>query len=220
MSLSDGAKQYTPPVYQNNPTLQNFKQTEEGFGFSNFRIQSQPTLDIPTKSFTEYLDERSNHLTFQTHHQDYHLTEPNQVTDDYVYWDIIKNFQERNPLIDSFFSRRNLNHLQNLLIQMIHHKSNGQYMISRQSDPELLTIMRSIYIKTATNPHSQGKQLRNEICKLNKNVLDWAVPRIFGNIQQYIGYARDRENKIIPQSYPQYTSSAGTKINHGFDHFI
>ena len=208
-----------PPVYQNNPVLQKFQQNDEGFGFSNFRNQSEST-QIPSKSYQEYQNERNDNLTFIKHHSDYKLTENHEVPNDYVYWDIIKNFQERNPLIDVFFSKKNLDHLQNLLIQMVNYQSQTKYQISRQNDFELLTIMRSIYIKTPTNPHCRDDEFRNAICQLNKNVLEWAVPRIISNIQQYVGFIKDRESTIQPQSYPQSTSSIGMKITRGFDQFI
>lgn len=100
---------------------------------------------------------------------------------------------------------------------MVDTQSNGMYKISRQSDPELLTVMRSIYIKTPTNPYSTGHDFKRDICTLNKNVLDWVVPRLLVNIQQYLGYVRDQGNNIRPIDRPECMSGAGMRINRGFD---
>jgi hypothetical protein len=221
----------SPPVYKDNPVMEGFKQPGDGFGLSNFRVEealpdsiNRTNRDFQfeiTRQWTNPIAEqaynRHSNFLFREHYGDYDLIEQEEVSDDYIYWDIIKNFQERNPLIDFFFSRKNLNHLQNLLIQMVWHQSDRQYKLTRQKDYELLTIMRSIYIQTPTNPYAQGDAFKQEVCKLNKNVLDWAVPRILVNVQGYLGYVRDQGNTVMPPERAQFMSSTGTRVNRGFD---
>jgi len=209
----------------------NFEQSSNGFGFSNFRTQAPipPSIGRNTSDFqledtaqytnpiANYEYHRHSNFLFNDHYGDYKIIDQKQESPDYIYLDIIKNVQERNPLIDFYFSKRNLDHVQNLIISMIHAKTQGAYKISRQSDNELLTIMRSIYITTPTNPFATGRDFRAEVCKLNKNVLDWVIPRLLVNIQQYLGYVRDQGNNVYPIEHPQFLSSAGNRINRGFD---
>lgn len=211
--------------------MDQFRQSTNGYGFSNFRREqllpntiSRSSTDFQlenvsqyTNPIEEYSTARHSNFLFREHYGDYQLIDQLNVPSDYVYLDIIKTFQERNPLIDFFFSKRNLDHLQQLLIQMVKFQSQGQYQISRQSDPELLIVMRSIYISTPNNPYATGQAFREEICKLNKNVLDWVVPRLLINIQQYLGYVRDQGNNIYPLVRPEFMSSAGMRVNKGFD---
>ena len=219
------------PEYQNNPLLEQFSQADTGFGFSNFRIESTlpETINRTSSDFqledvqqytnpiSEYEYARHANFLFREHYGDYNMIDEQKVPDDYIYLDIIKTFQERNPLLDFFFCKKNLDHIQRLIIKMIEHQSGGSYKISRQCDSELLTIMRSIYIQTPTNPYTWGNDFKGEICKLNKNVLDWAVPHLIVNIQQYLGYVRDQGSNTYPPAQPEFMSSAGQRINRGFD---
>jgi len=216
--------------YRENPSVMGFQQPDNGFGVSNFRQPTnQETISrASTDSQLEVVHQFSNPISefearrhanflFSEHYKDYKLIDQQEVPSDYVYWDIIKTFQERNPLMDFFFSKKNLDHLQNLITKMILHRSDGVYNISRQSDPELLTVMRSIYIKTPTNPYAYGHAFRKDICTLNKNVLDWVVPRILIHIQQYLGYVRDQGKAYQPMKQPEFMSSTGNRTNRGFD---
>lgn len=220
-----------PIDYQNNPRLHNFTQSSNGFGFSNVRIEEKipTTINRVTTDFqleqthqytnpiSEYEARRHSNFLFSEHYKDYKLLDQQEVGNNYTYWDILKTLQERNPLMDFFFSKKNLDHLQNLVIQMVNFQSGGLYQITRQSDNELLVVMRSIYIKTPTNPYSSGKDFKRDICTLNKNVLDWVVPRILVNVQQYLGYVRDQGNNIRPLPNPECMSGAGNRVNRGFD---
>jgi hypothetical protein len=216
--------------YRNNSIINQFQQPGDGFGISNFRNQTiPPTIARTTTDFqlenvqqytnpiTEYEARRHCNFLFSEHYKDYNIIDQQNVPDNYVYWDIIKTFQERNPMMDCFFSKKNLDHIQHLLIEMIRYQSGGQYQISRQNDDELLTVMRSIYIKTPTNPYSTGADFKRDICTLNKNVLDWVVPRVIVNIQQYLGYVRDQGNNLRTIDRPEFMSNCGNRINRGFD---
>lgn len=211
--------------------FEHFAQPNTGFGVSNFRVDeslpetiNRTTTDFQLENVHQYTNpiagfeyNRHANFLFREHYGDYKMIDQQPVPDDYIYLDIIKNFQERNPLMDFFFSKKNLDHIQHLIIKMVKHQSSGEYEISRQSDGELLTVMRSIYISTPNNPYTQGVEFKAEICKLNKNVLDWVVPHLLVNIQQYLGYVRDQGNTVYPQARPEFMSSAGTRINKGFD---
>lgn len=103
--------------YQNNPLITNFMQSENGFGLSNFRVDQQvsPTINRATTDFqledvhqytnpiSEYEARRHSNFLFSEHYKDYKLIDQQDVQSDYIYWDIIKTFQERNPLMDFFF---------------------------------------------------------------------------------------------------------------------
>jgi hypothetical protein len=217
--------------YHNLPVLEHFSQSDNGFGLSNFRTDTKipSTINRATTDFqlenvhqytnpiSEYEARRHSNFLFSEHYKDYKLIDQKEVPDDYIYWDIIKTFQERNPLMDFFFSKKNLDHLQNLVIKMIEFQSNGLYKISRQSDAELLVVMRSIYIKTPTNPYADAEAFKRDICTLNKNVLDWVVPKIIVKIQQHLGYNRDQGNNYRPIDRPEWMSGAGNRVNRGFD---
>lgn len=220
------------PVYHNNREFDNFNQPKSGFGFSNFRIESEIPPDIlrsvsndnnfekMRNPAEEAFYERNSNFFFRQRYPDFKLideTPAKEVPEDYIYLDIIQTLQERNPVLDYYFSKKNLDHMQNLVQRLVYEKSDGAYRISRQSDTELLTVMRSIYLTTPLNHWATGPAFKEEIAKLNKNVLDWVIPRLLVNIQQYLGFRRDQSDNILPIDRPAFNSSAGTKLYRGFD---
>ena len=62
-----------------------------------------------------------------------------------------KTIIQQNPLSLVFFSKANIDYLQQRIQQIVHEKSNGEYNIGRQSDTELEIIMRSIYLQFAVH---------------------------------------------------------------------
>src|SRR5258706_16341263 len=105
------------PIQEND-----FKQPETGFGLSNFRIE--PTLpetinrmstdfqleDVQQYSnpIAEYEYQRHANFLFREHYNDYRLIDEEKVPQNHIYLDSIKSIQERNPLMDFFFSKKNL----------------------------------------------------------------------------------------------------------------
>lgn len=215
--------------YQNNPVFEKFTQNDNGFGFSNFRTPntipevinrsaSDLTIDIEQASnpLGQQQYDRHADFLFTQKYPDHQTFEQQKLSPDYIYLDVIKTIQERNPLIDAFFSKRNIDHIQMLIIDMINFQSQGKYKISPQRESELLTIMRGVYLQTQSNHLATGKEFHNQLCTLNKNVLDFCVPQILVSIQGYLGYARDQGSNINPMPRPEFLSNAGNKINSGF----
>lgn len=210
-----------------------FQQPEDGFGFSNFRNENPLPESVVTSSTATYDQfapetlaenplaileyKRHANFIFTEHYPDYQLTDSKQKPPDYVHWNIIKSIQGKNPVLLSFFSQKNVDYLQKLIVYMIYHQSNGAYKISPQREQELLVIMRAIYLQTPFDPYGDKAHLRKEICRLNKNVLDACVPEILVNIQQYLGFIRDHGNTVNPPVRPINMNTAGTRINQGFD---
>ena len=126
--------------------------------------------------------------------------------------DVMKNI-EINPVSNLFFSQRNVDHIQMLMIQQVCQRSGGKFNISKQDQNELLIIMRSIYLQYAKHlPHHVNEQ----VAELNKQVIYDTVPRLLVNIEQHLGYMRDHGRVPMPMARGQHISSAGTKTTKGF----
>jgi hypothetical protein len=78
-------------------------------------------------------------------------------------------------LTQLFFSRINMDRIQNQIRYKVYLVSNGEYTIDRQSDTELEIVMRSIYLQYSQNLNCR---LAEQVDNLNKLCVDWAVPRI------------------------------------------
>jgi hypothetical protein len=120
---------------------------------------------------------------------------------------------DSNDVQQMFFSDNNIDHLQQLIANHVYQQSNGKYRIGKQDDLQLKIIMKSIYLQYAKNlPHHITEQVR----ELNSHVLDYAVPTILTNIEQYVKYKNDVSTLPTPIELPQSVSRAGMRTNSNY----
>lgn len=103
-----------------------------------------------------------------------------------------------------FFSGRNICHLQNGIREGVYNKSNGQYVISNQDEDTLKIIMRSIFLQYSAN---QTTNIKEQVFNLNKMVLDYCVPQVYGEAQGYKKYIVDASTMYTPIAPPIMTSN-------------
>ena len=128
----------------------------------------------------------------------------------------LRNLQTKSILSQAFFSNRNIQIVQNAIRYQVWIQSNKKHQISNQSETEIQIVMRSIYLQYARN---LPDKIRQQIEELNTKVVNYCVPIIMSNIQQYRQYRNDVSSLPVPQAHPQQVSSAGSKTlqpNIGF----
>ncbi len=118
----------------------------------------------------------------------------------------INHLHTPTSLTEAYFSRENVDTIQNEIIKRIYNQTN--YVISRQSDTNLQIIMRSIYLQYGKNLPCQIKE---QVLELNEEVYKECLRIIIPNIQQTIGYRNDLSK--LPQTMERAIniSSKGTK---------
>lgn len=116
------------------------------------------------------------------------------------------NFSNNN-LSKLYFCQSNIDLLQESIIEGVFKVTNG-IKISRQSEDELLIIMRSIYLQHSKNQHNN---IQCQIHELNKLVLDYCIPNIHSSIKQYNGYINDITKDHTVMDKPQSVSIKGEK---------
>jgi len=107
-------------------------------------------------------------------------------------------------LSNIFFSGRNICDLQQGIREGVYRKSNGQYIISNQDEDTLKIIMRSIFLQYASNLPTNIKE---QVAALNKMVLDYCVPQVYGEAQGYQKYIQDASTMYTPIAPPIMTSN-------------
>ena len=130
--------------------------------------------NIPAKPF--YLTNEDNNLKYY---------KKNSLT----------GIQTNSILSDTFFSKENIEQLQNMLRYNVYIQSNKKHIISKQSDTQLQIIMRSIYLQNAKN---LDNNITSQIEELNKLVLDYCVPNVLIQVQQYISYKKSVSTIPVP----------------------
>jgi hypothetical protein len=116
--------------------------------------------------------------------------------------------QETSQLNQLFFSKKNMDNIQNMIRYNVYLKSENKFIIDKQSDIELEIIMRSIYLQYSPN---LPNQITEQIRYLNKLVCDWSVEQIIPEVQQYIGYMKEIEYMPVPIDLPLNLSSKGSR---------
>ena len=114
-----------------------------------------------------------------------------------------------NDLNSLFFSDVNVQALQQGIRYTVYTKT--QRTIDKQSERELRVIMRSIYLQYGRNMPSN---IVSQVKELNKRVLDYVVPKIIVELNQYRTYLQDASALPIPMDRGQNTSTTGTKFLH------
>lgn len=124
-----------------------------------------------------------------------------------VYENIINSLRiQMTPLNREFFSRRNVDRIQSDLRRCIQKKL--KITMSRQSDDQLLVIMRGLYMQHADpSPDS----VRDELIRLNAIVVAECAPMVASGIKQRLAYLEDASRLPPPLERAQNTSVKGTR---------
>jgi hypothetical protein len=120
----------------------------------------------------------------------------------------LKGIQTESLLSRTFFSDKNIDIIQNSIRYNVYNLSNSQYIIARQSDIQLQIIMRSLYLQFSKNLNTG---IREQVQELNNMVVNYCVPRILSEIQQYIVYKSDVSKLPEPIDRSLNLSVKGTK---------
>lgn len=120
----------------------------------------------------------------------------------------LQHIQTVSPLSNLFFSRYNINRVQNELRYRVWLQSGKKYVIGRQSDIELEIVMRATYLQFSLN---QNEKFEEQVNYLNKLVLDYCVPNVLSEVEQYLGYLDNVQKLPNPLPLPENLSSSGTK---------
>ncbi len=123
--------------------------------------------------------------------------------------DALRGNWEVTPLAKAFFSRSNVQTLQNLIRKQVYDKSGPKkYVIDDQSVDELTIIMRTMYLQYAQNlPYD----IPGQVGRLNELCANWAVPHIMSTIDHYNYYLNDISHMPVPLARSVHLSSAGTR---------
>ena len=108
---------------------------------------------------------------------------------------------ESNVLAQVFFSKENIQIIQNGLRAGVYEISNKQYIIAPQNIDALKMIMRSIYLQYAE--HYENK-ITAQVERLNKLVLDYAIPSVYNEAVGYEKYLQDQSTLVVPLELPRH----------------
>ncbi len=106
---------------------------------------------------------------------------------------------DETPLSKTYFSKENMQIIQNGIRTGVYQKSNKQYIVAPQECDTLKIIMRSVFLQHAAN---QSHNISGQIEQLNKIVLDYCIFNVYSEAQSYIKYLRDVSTLAVPIAMP------------------
>jgi hypothetical protein len=108
---------------------------------------------------------------------------------------------EDNMLEKVFFSSGNIQILQNGLRAGVYNMSKDKKIIlPPQNIDHLKIIMRSMYLQYAEHRHDTS--VTKQVEDLNKIVLDYVVPMLYGEAMGYMKYLEDQSTLVRPLALP------------------
>lgn len=116
------------------------------------------------------------------------------------YREALNGTWEDNILAQVFFSKENIQIVQNGLRAGVYAMSNNQYVIAPQNSDTLKVIMRSIYLQYAEH---YADKITKQVERLNKLVLDYAIPTVYNESVSYLRYCQDQSTLIVPLEKPK-----------------
>lgn len=123
--------------------------------------------------------------------------------------DALKGIQETDNLLSNvFFSKENMELIQNGLKKEVYVMSKNKFLIAKQSEQDLMVVMRAIFL---TNASYSQMAIRDQIKELNSIVIGNLTPKILSAINFDLEYQKVINNPIQPMDRPKNMSSAGNK---------
>jgi hypothetical protein len=110
----------------------------------------------------------------------------------------------QSSLSRSFFSRENIQIIQNGIRSGVYKKSNEQYIIGPQDYDSIKIIMRSVFLQHAAN---LPNNITHQINELNKIVLNYCIQQVYSEAQGYMKYIDDVSTLVVPIAHPVQTST-------------
>ena len=122
-----------------------------------------------------------------------------QVQDCSTYKDAMVGNWTDTPLSRAFFSKENIQILQNGIRAGVNKLSGGQYVIAQQSCDELKIVMRAQYLEHSSN---LSYNIPQQIAAINTYVLNYCVPKVYSEAQGYLKYLHDASTLVVPIATP------------------
>jgi hypothetical protein len=130
----------------------------------------------------------------------------NQIT---TYRDALTGNWSDTDLSNIFFSKENIQIIQNGLRAEVFRLSNGEYNIGQQDNDELKIIMRALYLESAVN---LPNNIREQVAAINRHVINHCVPKLMSEIRAYLKYKQDASNMYTVMTWPAYDNVKGKTL--------
>lgn len=114
--------------------------------------------------------------------------------------DALKGVKQDNELSNYFFSKENIQIVQNGLRAGVYKMSKNKFVIGEQSYDNIKIIMQDAYYEHALN---HPGNIASQISTINQHIFDKYVPKLYGEAVGYLKYREDVSTVKEPIYYPK-----------------
>jgi Family of unknown function (DUF5761) len=104
-----------------------------------------------------------------------------------------------STLSKAYFSKENIQIIQNGIRAGVYKQSNNQYVVAPQDCDSLKIVMRSIYLQYSANLPGN---ISGQIEALNQMVLNFCIQQVYSEAKGYMKYLSDASNMYVPIAHP------------------
>jgi hypothetical protein len=112
-----------------------------------------------------------------------------------AYGEALNGLWEDNNLSVTFFSKENIQILQNGIRAGVYNMSKNRFIVGVPNIDTLKIIMRSTYVQYAEH---YPTNIREQVERLNKLVWDYAIPATYNEAVGYQKYLEDQSTLVVP----------------------
>jgi hypothetical protein len=106
---------------------------------------------------------------------------------------------DETPLSKAYFSKENIQIIQNGIRAGVYKRSNGQYTVGPQDCDAIKVIMRSVYLSNSVNV---PQNIPGQIAALNDMVIEYCIKHVYSEAQGYMKYLVDVGTLAVPLATP------------------
>ena len=104
-----------------------------------------------------------------------------------------------STLSNAYFSKENIQIIQNGIRAGVYKQSNNQYIVAPQDCDSLKIVMRSIFLQYSANLPGN---ISGQIEALNQMVLNFCIQQVYSEAKGYMKYLSDASNMYVPIAHP------------------
>jgi hypothetical protein len=126
-----------------------------------------------------------------------------------TYRNATEGLWDETDLSRTFFSKQNIQIIQNGIRAGVYQRSNNQFVVGQQDCDALKIIMRSMFLQYAANKMSS---VTSQVEELNQMVLNYCIEQVFSEAQGYMKYLYDVSTLPVPISRPVMANNSDREL--------
>ena len=129
------------------------------------------------------------------------------------YQNVLVGTFERSQLSEKYFSKNNIDLIQNSIRKGVYDKSNQRILIDKQPEDQIVLVMRSMYLQYSKN---LDINISKQIEELNNHVLNYCITSVYNEAVAYLKYKEDASSMHKPMQHPIYSNKTNKTLEQKF----